>query len=100
MQALERNTDIWQEGSVSVDDTDVAFSLLSLERSVLKCCTLLGRDWKECVLQKRLRSLHTYMHTRIHMCVYIYFFTFGIYVFPPYICGSREFCVARTFSFQ
>lgn len=39
VQALERNTDVCQEGSVSVDDIDVAFSLLSLERSVLKCCT-------------------------------------------------------------
>lgn len=55
MQALERNTDIWQQGSVSMYDIDMVSSLLSLERSVFKCCTLLDQDWEECVLQKRWR---------------------------------------------
>lgn len=102
VQALERNTDICQEGSVSVDDIDVAFSFLSLERSVLKCCTSQVRTGEECVLQKRWRSLYIYTHRHIHVCVQIYFFfTYGIYVFPPYIQGrGREHCVARTFALQ
>lgn len=89
MQALERNRDIRQEGSVSMyDRCDILPP--SFERSVLKCCTLLGEDWEECVLQKRWRSLHIYIYAHTYICMYIYIYIWNICFFPIYLWKRRE----------